>query len=165
MPPSRPTICSGIVTLREPADTWSVGDVLNSPPPAASQIETTTESPIPIFGCGGNPYFLKRACRLSRGSASTAATTLSSMSTRSNRVWLSLTSCRLTSLAVGPAVGRAEQPATAQASKPITATAFIAPRLWLREFENDPSGQSQRQHSSREDASPAAADRHGFSSL
>ena len=26
-PPSRPTTCSGIVTLREPAETWSVGDV------------------------------------------------------------------------------------------------------------------------------------------
>src|SRR5437764_11216641 len=62
------------------------------------------------------------------------------MSTRSNRVWLSLTSCLRRSLAVGPAVGRAEQPATTQASKPITATAFIAPRFRLREFEDDPSG-------------------------
>src|SRR6266446_1621866 len=62
------------------------------------------------------------------------------MSTRSNRVWLSWTSWLLTSLAVGPAVGRAEQPATAQASSPITAIAFIAPRLWLREFADDPAG-------------------------
>src|SRR5438876_5454250 len=62
------------------------------------------------------------------------------MSTRSNRIWLSLISCLRSSLAVGPAVGRAEQPATTQASKPITATAFIAPRPWLREFQDDPSG-------------------------
>ncbi len=140
MPPSPPTNCSGMVTLREPADTRSFAEVLNSPPLAASQIETTTPSPMPIFGCGGLPYFLKRAWKLSRGSASTTATTLSSMSTKSNRVWVSVTSCFLISLTVGPAVGRAEQPAMTQASIPITATAFIAPRLWLREFEDNPSG-------------------------
>src|SRR3712207_8621064 len=55
-----PTTCSGIVTLRDPGETLSVGEVPNRPPPAASQIDTMIVSPTPIFDCGGLPYFLKR---------------------------------------------------------------------------------------------------------
>src|SRR3954469_4709318 len=60
--PSCPTTCSGINTLRDPGETPSALDPgPNRPPPAASQIETATVSPTPILGCGGLPYFLKRA--------------------------------------------------------------------------------------------------------
>jgi hypothetical protein len=89
--PSRATTWSGTVTLREPVGMVSVPGAPNSPPPAASQIDTTTVSPIPIFGSGGFPYFQNRVRKVSFGCDSSVVTTWLLMSTTSNRGLPSLT--------------------------------------------------------------------------
>ena len=101
--PSRPTTWSGIVTLREPGETPVVGDEPNSPPPAASQIETEIVSPIPIFGAGGWACVPNRVWKLTAGCLDKTAMTLLSMSTMSYRVWLSCVASSMTLAVVGPA--------------------------------------------------------------
>src|SRR5262249_62205182 len=66
-PPSAPTTCSGIATLREPGETPAIGEAPNSPPPAASQVVIEIVSPVPLLGGVGLPYFPKRGPQVSPG--------------------------------------------------------------------------------------------------
>ena len=127
MAPSWATICSGIVTLRDPLETWSVGEAPNKPPPAASHIDTTTESPTPIFGCGGLPYFLKRALKalFRLGAQRRHDVVVDIDQVEARRVVLDYLLLDLAE--VGPAVGSDEHPAARQASNPDNADRFHRP--------------------------------------
>jgi hypothetical protein len=81
MVPSRATICSGMVAVRDPDEIErSAADAENRPPAPASHIVTTTESETPIRRSGAGPTSLNTRLKDSRGCDALMLAMRSSMS-------------------------------------------------------------------------------------